>query len=55
MQKKSTETEQDRQLANLIAQAGNEARDKRKQSLSAHNDKLKEIVAKAAKRRSTTR
>jgi len=50
MQKKIPEIEQDVQLATLIAQAGQEARNKRKSSLSAHNKKIRDIVEKAAGR-----
>lgn len=55
MQKKIPETEQDKQLATLIAQAGQDARNKRKSSLSAHNKKLRDIVEKAAERLNITR
>jgi hypothetical protein len=50
MQKKIPATEQDVQLATLIAQAGQDARNKRKSSLSEHSKKLRDIVEKAAGR-----
>lgn len=55
MQKNINDTKQDKQLAALIAQAGEDARNKRKLTLSAHNEKLRNIVAKAAARHQKTK
>lgn len=55
MQKNIAETKQYKQLEALIAQAGEDARNKRKLTISAHNEKLKNIVAEAAARHQKTK